>query len=114
MPSKKITAMPNLAGGQVSTDLATLVDLSVAVASQNTKSTLDDLFSIITKNITDQALRWGGVATASAPAVSAANAGAIYFNSDSDIFLASQNGAAYIPLIAQPGTPLHSVQFNSP
>lgn len=92
MASKKITAMPDLAGGQVSTDLTTLVDLSAAAANQNVKSTLNDLFSIITKNITDGAVRFQGFA---APSVSAAGAFSIYFDSASNQVKGSQNTAAY-------------------
>jgi len=45
MPNKKITAMPDLAAGQVSGDLLTLVDLSAAPASQNVKSSLTNFFA---------------------------------------------------------------------
>ena len=91
MPNKKITAMPSLAGNQVPTDLVTAVDLSAAPVNQNVKSTLNDLFSTITKNITDRAIRFQ--APGSAPAVSAASQGALYHNGTS--FQASSNGGAY-------------------
>ena len=91
MASEKITAMPDLAGGQVPTDLVTAVDLSAPPASQNVKSTLNDLFATITKNITDRALRFQAPGTA--PTVSAASQGSIYHNGTT--FLASSNGGAY-------------------
>lgn len=91
MPNKKITAMPSLGGNQVPTDLLTAVDLSAAPVNQNVKSTLNDLFSTITKNITDRAIRFQ--APGSAPAVSATSQGALYHNGTS--FQASSNGGAY-------------------
>lgn len=91
MPNTKITAMPSLAGNQVPTDLLTAVDLSAAPVNQNVKSTLNDLFSTITKNITDRAIRFQ--APGSAPAVSAASQGALYHNGTS--FQASSNGGAF-------------------
>jgi len=91
MPNTKITAMPSLAGNQVPTDLVTAVDLSAAPVNQNVKSTLNDLFSTITKNITDRAIRFQ--APGSAPAVSSANQGALYHNGTA--FLASSNGGAF-------------------
>ena len=94
MPNVKITAMPSLGGNQVPTDLVTAVDLSAAPVNQNVKSTLNDLFATITKNITDRAIRFQ--APGSAPAVAAANQGALYHNGTG--FLASSNGGAYEPL----------------
>jgi len=83
--------MPSLAGNQVPTDLLTAVDLSAAPANQNVRSTLNDLFATITKNITDRAIRFQ--APGSAPAVSAANEGALYHNGTS--FQASSTGGAW-------------------
>lgn len=91
MASEKITAMPDLAGGQIPTDLMTAVDLSAAPGSQNVKSTLNDIFATITKNITDRAVRFQAPGTA--PTVSAASQGSIYHNGTT--FLASSNGGAY-------------------
>lgn len=96
MPNKKITAMPSLAGNQVPTDLVTAVDLSAAPVNQNVKSTLNDIFAVITKNITDRAIRFQ--APGSAPAVAAANQGALYH--DGTAFLASSNGGAFEPLLS--------------
>jgi hypothetical protein len=97
MPSKKITDMPDWAGNQISTDLVTGVDLSEAdPADQNVKSTLNDLFSVITKNITDGAVRFVGAFT---PAVSAADSGSFYYNDTTNTFQASRNGSSYDNLL---------------
>src|SRR3990172_1251789 len=101
MASKKITERPNLAGGQVSTDLVTAVDLSAAVASQNVRSTLNDLFAVITKNITDGAVRFQGF---TAPAASAAGVGSIYFDSTANVFEGSRNAGSYQPLLFGSGS----------
>ena len=92
MASKKITAMPDLAGGQVPTDLTTLVDLSAVASLQNVKSTLNDLFAEITKNITDVSVQFGdGVAAT----VSAAGKGKIRYNNTAGSFQVSENSGAY-------------------
>lgn len=101
MASKKITAMTDWAGGQVSTDLLTGVDLSAALADQNKKTTLNDLFSVVTKNITDGALRFDGFA---APTVSAAGQGSVYFDSTANVFKGSRNAGAYENLLFGSGT----------
>lgn len=100
MASEKLDALPNLSGGQAPDDLAYVVDTSAGVNGSK-KSTLNDLFGIITANITDKTLRFQGAA---APAVSAAGAGSIYFDSGSNKFKASQNGAAYVDLIGGSGS----------
>lgn len=43
----------------------------------------------------DGSLDWTGIATSSAPALSATDHGRIYFDSTTDTFMASQNGGAY-------------------
>src|SRR5262245_58361847 len=101
MPSEKITAMGDWAGGQISTDLLTGVDLSELPIDQNKKSTLNDIFSIITKNITDGAVRYQGTF---APAVSAANQGSFYYNDTRDTFQGSRNGSAYKDFILGTGS----------
>jgi hypothetical protein len=94
MPSAKLTDLVSLAGAQVPTDLAYVVDVSVGVLGSKS-TTLDDLFAIITKNITDGAVRFQGVA---APAASAVGAGAIYFDSTSNTFKVSENSGSYFDL----------------
>jgi len=91
MASEKISAMPDLSGGQVPTDLIPLVDLSAAPPSQNVRSTLNDLFGVITKNVSDGAVRYQ--APGSPPSLSVAGEGAIYF--DGSHFRASENGGTY-------------------
>jgi hypothetical protein len=110
--SSKLSNLVSLAGAQVPTDLAYVVDLSAGLAGSKS-STLNDLFGVITKNITDGALRFQGFA---APALSAAGQGAIYFDSGANVFKASQNGGAYANLIGGGGTPGGAnteIQFNS-
>ena len=95
MASEKISAMPALGGNQVPTDLVPLVDLSAAPANQNVKSTLNDLFAFLTKNVTDRAVRFD--APGSTPALSAAGAGAIYFNGSR--FQVSESTGAWVSLV---------------
>ncbi len=88
------------------------LDLSQPAAAQNTYWTLNSLFSVITRNITDGALRFQGFA---APSLSAAGAGSIYFDSSSNTFKLSQNGGAYADIhtgtitVPQGGTGLASL-----
>ena len=95
MASEKITAMPDLAGGQIPTDVLPLVDLSALPPNQNVKSSLNDLFAVVTKNITDRAVRFQ--APGSAPTVSVAGQGGLYF--DGADFRVSENGAAWASLV---------------
>jgi len=101
MASKKITAMPDLAGGQVPTDLLTAVDLSQPTATQNVKATFNDTFAEITKNVTDLSVQFAnGLGTAT---VSAANKGKIIYNSTAQSFQVSENGGAYENLVKGSG-----------
>jgi len=100
MASEKITVMPDLAGGQVPTDLITLVDLSQPVATQNVKSTLNDAFAEITKNITDLSVQFGNGASAT---VSAAGKGKLIYNNTATAFQVSANGGAYTSLLTGSG-----------
>lgn len=99
MASEKLSSLTSLAGGQVPTDLAYVVDVSAGVNGSK-KSTLNDLFAEVTKNIIDGALRFGGF---SAPALSGAGKGSIYFDSTSNTFKVSENGAAYQNLVGGGG-----------
>jgi hypothetical protein len=94
MAGSKLTALADLAGGQVPTDLAYVVDLSAGVNGSK-KSTLNDLFATITKNITDGALRFQAFA---APSLSAAAQGAAYFDSTLNRLLLSENAGPFMPL----------------
>jgi len=92
--SDKLSNLADLAGAQVPTDLAYVVDLSAGVNGSK-KSSLNDLLSIITKNITDGALRFGEFA---APSLSAAGQGAIYYDATLDKLMVSENGGPYFEL----------------
>jgi hypothetical protein len=52
----------------------------------------------------DGGVKWVGIPTASAPATSGANNGTIYYDSTLQMFMASQNNAAYVPLIGGGGS----------
>jgi len=109
MASEKLSNLVNLAGAQVPTDLAYVVDVSAGTAGSK-RSTLNDLFSEITKNITDGAVRFGGFA---APAVSAAGKGAVYFDSTANVFEGSRNAGAYEPLLFGSGSNTQVAVWNT-
>lgn len=92
MATKKFSAFTAGSTNQDPTDVLVGLDLSLATSAQNTKWTLNNLFAVVTRNITDGALRFGGFA---APAVSGAGEGSIYFDSTSNTFKLSQNAGAY-------------------
>lgn len=81
--------------GQAPTDTLVGLDLSLPAADQNSFWTLNNLFSVITRNITDGALRFGGFA---APSLSGAGTGALYFDSSANVFKVSSNGGAFVTL----------------
>jgi hypothetical protein len=110
MPSKKITNMPDWAGAQVPTDLLTGVDLSQPANLENVKTTLNDLFATITKNISDISLQFqNGVATAT---VSAAGQGKIRYNDTTKTFQFSADGGAYAGF-GSPGGSNLQIQYNN-
>lgn len=96
MPNLKISAMPGLGVNAAPGDLLTIVDVSAPAASANKHETLNNLLSVITRGITDKALRFQTPGTA--PAVSLAAQGSIYF--DGSNFQISANGGAYAPLLS--------------
>jgi len=100
MPSGNITAQTNYAGGQSPNDLV-YIGRSPFGLTDDRKSTLNDLFSFITKNITDGAVRFAGTFS---PAISAANEGALYYNDTTDTFQGSRNASAYQNLLFGNGT----------
>lgn len=108
MSSANITALTNYAGGQQPADLV-YIARSPFAPTDDRKSTLNDLFAEISKNITDGAVSFGGFPE---PALSAAGKGKIYFDDTDNIFRASEDGGAYKPLIAVPGGLNKQVQFN--
>lgn len=95
MPNLKISAMPGLGTNAAPGDLLTVVDVSAPAATANKQETLNNLLSVITRGITDKALRFQA---GTAPAVSLAAEGAIYF--DGSNFQISANGGAYAPLLS--------------
>lgn len=92
--------MPDLAGAQVPTDLMTIVDLSEPASTQNVKSTLNDAFAEITKNITDMTVQFGDGVTGT---VSAVNKGKIRYNDTASSFQVSEDGGAYQNLLKGSG-----------
>ena len=96
--ARKFSGFTNGLTNQGPTDTLVGLDISQPAAAQNTYWTLNSLFSVITRNITDGALRFGGFA---APAVSGAGEGSLYFDSTSNTFKLSQNAGAYSDLLTQ-------------
>ncbi len=95
MANKKFSQFTAGGTNQVPTDVVVGLDLSLSTANQNTQWTLNNLFSTITRNITDGALRFGGFA---APSLSGAGTGALYFDSSANVFKVSSNGGAFVTL----------------
>lgn len=89
--ARKFSAFTNNPS-RVPTDTLVGLDISAAANAQNSYWSLNTLFSEITGNITDGAVRFGGFA---APAVSAAGKAAFYFDSTSNTLKLSENAGAY-------------------
>lgn len=102
MPSAKITAFTDYAGGQSPVDLVYIAK-SPFGGTDDRKSTLNDFLSTITKNISDGVVRYQGFA---APAVSAVNQGAFYYDGVSQTFKASRNASAYHDVLTGTGSNL--------
>lgn len=98
MASKKISALTNYAGAQTPVDLA-YIGKSPFGATDDRKSTLNDLFAIITKNITDLSLGFQNGVTAT---VSAAGQGKIVYNDTTKTFQTSVDGGAYADIGVSP------------
>lgn len=98
MASTELSNLASIGTGQVPTDLLYIADLSAGAAGSK-KITLNDLLSVITRDITDLAVRWQGVVTGSAPAVSGADEGSIYFNKTDQGYLISENGQSYDAMV---------------
>ena len=105
MPNVKISAMPGLGTGAAPGDLLTVVDVSAPAATANKHVTLNNFLSVITRGITDHAVRF--TPPGSPPAVSLAAQGAIYF--DGSNFQISANGGAYAPLLSLSSQADHAV-----
>lgn len=89
--ARKFSAFTNNPS-RVPLDTLVGLDISAAAAAQNSYWSLNTLFSEITGNVTDGAIRFGGFA---APSVSAAGKAALYFDSTSNTLKLSQNTGAY-------------------
>jgi hypothetical protein len=99
MAASNIVGLPNYAGGQAPADLM-YVGRSPFNPTDDRATTLDDLFSIITRNITNKSLQWAdGDGTAT---VSAANSGKIKYSAAAQEFQFSHNGGAYFGLSSLP------------
>jgi hypothetical protein len=92
MASTKLSVLVSLGANQVPTDLLYIDDLSAGAAGSKS-ITCNDLLALITRNITDGAVRFGAFA---APAVSGAAQAAIYFDSGTNRLLFSENAGAYV------------------
>ena len=97
---EKLVNLPDLAGAQAPGDPIYLVDLS-AGTNRDRKSSLNDLFAEITKNITDLTVQFGDGVSGT---VSAAGKGKIRYNNTASSFQVSENGAAYQNLLKGSGT----------
>lgn len=109
MPSAKLTALVDLAGGQVPTDLCYIVDVSAGAAGSK-KSTLNDFLQEITQNITDKSVGFAGGSVAT---VSAASKGKIRYNEVTQTFQASRNTAAYINFVVGSGSVTQVTVWNT-
>lgn len=99
MANRKITQYSDLAGAQTSTMVMQIVNPAAgATDAGNRKSTLNDLFADLAQNTTDKGTSWTGVATASAPAVSAAGKAKIYYDTTLTSLMISVAGGAYSPI----------------
>lgn len=88
-----------IAGGiGTGTGVGGAINLQTALAGTtgSALNTLTTRFSVLQAGATD----WTGIATASQPALSAANHGSIYYDSTAQAFYTSRNGAAYAALPA--------------
>src|SRR5262245_33451976 len=95
----RLMVLTDLAGAQAPGDWMYILDASVGTTpgvASDRRTNLNDLFAEITKNITDLSVQFGN---GSAATVSAASKGKLRYNSTTQTFQVSQNGAAYVNLI---------------
>lgn len=111
MANRKITQFTDLAGAQTPTMVMPVVNPAAgSTDAGNRKSTLNDLFADPTINVTDKGISFTGLATGSAPAVSAAGKCKLYFDTTLNKFMLSRSGAAYQQVIT--GTPTYPLSFD--
>lgn len=108
MADRKFSQFTDGLTNQSPTDELVGLDVSLPAAQQNTRWTLNGLFSKITRNITDKVLRFQA---GSSPTVSSNNESAIY--SDGSDLLLSSNGSAYSAIAGKPVIG-NGMQFVSP
>lgn len=96
---EKLVNLPDLAGGQAPGDPIYLVDLS-AGTNRDRKSSLNDIFAEVTKNITDLTVQFGNGVTGT---VSAAGKGKLRYNDTAKSFQVSEDGGAYQNLLKGAG-----------
>lgn len=109
MADKKFSQFTDGLTDQSPTDELVGLDLSLSVINQNTRWTLNNLFSKITRNIADKVLRFQA---GSSPLVSGNNESAIYSNGLQ--LLQSSNGSAYAPIgTASPAGSGSELQYRS-
>jgi hypothetical protein len=108
MANRKISQFADLAGAQTPTMEIPVRDPAAgSTDAGNRKSTLNDLFADLALNTTDKGVSMTGVATASAPAVSAASKVKFYYDTTLNKWMLSRNGAAYQELLSgSPSFPL--------
>ena len=100
----RLFQLPDLAGAQAPGDLAYLVDVSLGTNAgdpSDVKSTLNDLFAEITKNITDLTVQFGNGVTGT---VSAAGKGKLRYSDTAKSFQVSEDAGAYQNLLKGSGT----------
>lgn len=93
MADKKFSQFTDGLTNQSPADELVGLDISLPASQQNTRWTLNDLFSKITRNIADKVVR---LQAGSSPTVAGNNESAIY--SDGTQLLVSNNGSAYAPI----------------
>ena len=106
MPNLKISQFTNLASGSQGTSL--VIPLA-QTDTANFKMTLDALFSDIAYNTADRGIGMIGVATASAPSVSAAGKSKTYYDTTLSKQMLSRSGGAYQQVIT--GSPSYPLTF---
>lgn len=109
MPSGNVPSFTDYAGNQTPDDLVYIAKDPFGLTDDR-KSTLNDLFSVITKNITDGAVRFQEF---TAPALSATGEGSLYFDDTDKTFKGSRNGSAYDDLLFGNGANQQVAVFTS-
>ena len=103
MANRKISQFSNLAGAHTPTMTIPVVNPAAgSTAAGNRKTTINDLFADLGLNTTDKGVSMTGVATASAPAVSAAGKSKTYFDQTISAQMMSFNEAPWRQITSKP------------